>query len=278
MIDKSDYKEPVCPFDTDFYKDKSPAPSPKGHISVSEMISQIDRLYAKGDKAAAIRVLEQFASAARRLDDINGELSCINEMIGAYRMSGDSERGLAAVARCFELLKSAGISGSVSAGTILLNAATALRAFGHAAEAIKHYTEACRCYGANLDASDKRFAGLYNNMAAAYEDTDEYMQAERYYKLALSVLSKYESDEVCMLDCAVTHLNLAQFYISVDATDARANEHAEKAIKILDESFDNKSYYAHTAEKCAGGFDYLGYFMYADELRERVKSIYNERT
>ena len=93
MLDKSDYLEPCCPFDTDFYKD-APQKQPDGHISVSEMLSQIDRLYARGDRDAIGRVLTEYRENAERLGDIHGELSVLNEMLGHYRMTSNPEKAL----------------------------------------------------------------------------------------------------------------------------------------------------------------------------------------
>ncbi len=273
MLDKSDYLEPCCPFDTDFYKD-APQKQPDGHISVSEMLSQIDRLYARGDRDAIGRVLTEYRENAERLGDIHGELSVLNEMLGHYRMTSNPEKGLAAVNRTLELLPQADIAGSVSAGTILLNAATALRSFGNAAKALQLYAEACRCYAAHLPPEDRRFAGLYNNMASSYDDVGEKAHAETFYQKALAVLEKYDDPE-SVLDRAVTLLNLAQFYGAHDAADARAASFSEASFALFEESrLPREYYYAHTAEKCAGGFDALGFFVYADTLKARAEAIY----
>ena len=47
---------------------------------------------------------------------------------------------------------------------------------------------------------------------------------------------------------------------------------------MLDDCYSEADgYYAHTIEKCAGGFDALGYFVYAETLRERLQDWYRER-
>ena len=59
-------------------------------------------------------------------------------------------------------------------------------------------------------------------------------------------------------------------------------ENAERYVQMAEEILDREDlehgyYYAHTAEKIAGGFGYLGYFLKEAELKERAKEIY-ERT
>ncbi|MGN1121682.1 MAG: tetratricopeptide repeat protein [Eubacteriales bacterium] len=279
MLEPFDYKEPCCPFDTSFYKDAPGGEKPRGHISVPDMIASLDRLYARNDQAGVERVLEEYASQAKALGDVRGELSVVNEMLGHYRMSRNREKGTAAIERCLELLAVADIAGSVSAGTILLNAATAMRSFGKGAESIRLYTEASRCYAAHLPPEDTRFAGLYNNMASAYGDIGEFDHAELYYKRALALLSAHDDQPVCVLDAAVTCLNLAQFYNDRNPEDERVGEYAEKAMALFDRpSLPRDYYYAHTAGKCAGGFSYLGYFLYASTLSGRAKAFYRERS
>lgn len=275
VIDEFDWKEPRCPFDFDFYKEK-PSDKPTGHINVGEMISQIDRLYARGDAESAARVMEEYAEKAKKYGDINGELSAVNELLGNYRMNGKKEKGLAAAERCFELLKAAQIGGSVSAGTILINLATALCAFGENEKALRCYTDACRCYGANMPADDLRFAPLYNNMASVYEKNGDFGSAETYYKRAAEILSAHPGKSENLLDLAVSFINLAQLYQTLDPADERIAEYAEKAMEIFGrEEIPHNYYYAHTAGKCAGAFGYLGYFAFENELKELEKLIYS---
>ena len=273
MLDKKDYMEPICPFDRDFHKDVKAA-GPKRRISVSEMISQVDRLHARNDKDGAIRVLEQYRGEAQGYGDTDGELAAISELLGSYRITKREEEGLKTADRCFELLKISGIGGSVSAGTILVNCATMLSSFGKTDLAIKCYTDACRCYANHLPPEDTRFAALYNNMASVYEQSGDFESAEKYYKTAIAVLLKNGGKQECLLDLSVTYINLAQLYTASENYQA-AETYVKKAEDILDaEDMVRDYYYAHTAEKIAGGFGYLGYFMKEAELAERAKEIY----
>ena len=277
MLKDDDYKEPGCAFDFDFYKDKKERPEIKGRIKVSEMLSQVDRLYAREDFERVEKALDEYINEARALGDCEGELSAVNELVGCLRMSGKAEKGEKTVERCFELLALTGQDDTTSGGTVLLNAATALCAFGKPKKALETYKEACRIYSRHLPPEDERFAGLYNNMASAYESTGGYADAEKYYKAAIKVLDSYNTQN-CLLDKAVTYLNLAMLYNAQGSCDGRMEESAKEAMKILDSDMEREFYYAHTARKCAGGFSYLGYFLFASELNERADKYYNERS
>lgn len=272
MLDKKDYMEPMCPFDKSFHKDADKS-KPSGRINVGEMISQVDRLYSRNDKDGAIRVLEEYCRAAENYRDHEGELTAVSELLGSYRITRRKEEGLKTAERCFELLKLSGTGGSISAGTVLINCGTMLSSFGKTEKALMCYTDACRCYASHLPAEDERFAALYNNMASVYEQKGDFESAEKYYKTASAVLLKNKDKHNCILDLAVTYINLAQLYNVTEAYD-KIDEYVKMAEEILDSDTEYDYYYAHTAEKIAGGFGYLGYFIKENELKETARRIY----
>ena len=72
----------------------------------------------------------------------------------------------------------------------------------------------------------------------------------------------------------MTYINLAQLCNAKQEYET-VKEYVQKAEEILDnENMVHDYYYAHTAEKIAGGFGYLGYFMKEHELAERAREIY----
>ena len=54
----------------------------------------------------------------------------------------------------------------------------------------------------------------------------------------------------------------------------KIDEYLKKTMKLLDEHDTKDGYYAFVCEKCASVFNYYGYFVYYQDLLERVKSIY----
>ena len=242
-----------------------------GRIPMQEIIRECDRLFNLEKMAELGEFLRKWREEARHIGDREGELGILSELMGHYRMQGDRERGLMVVRDGFALLGQLGIGGSVSAGTILLNGATALQAFGDVDGALNYYKEAFRCYGAHLDPNDWRFAGLLNNMAAAYAAKHDVKYAEAYYRKALDVLKACGN----LMDAAVTHVNLAQMYAAEDRTDPRIASEFELAVACFDDpAAVHDGYYAHTCRKCASAFGPLGYPEIEEELNRRADEYY----
>lgn len=270
-IDREDYVEPVCPLGPpDGGGTPLRAPGRK-RIPLPEIIAECDRLFHAEKTAELGEHLRFWRARARELGDEEGELSILSELMGHYRMSGDRERGLAAVRDGFALMGKLNLGRCVSAGTILINGATALQAFGEYDEALRHYAEAFRCYGENLAPDDRRFAGLLNNMAAAYAAKEEFRHAEAYYRKALAIL-KIHSD---WMDAAVTRVNLAQMYCLVDPDDPKIQAELDEAMACFDDpAAVRDGYYAHTCRKCASAFGFLGREADERELNHRADAFY----
>ena len=240
-------------------------------IPMREIIEESDRLFNEERPFELGEHLRKWLAEARAIGDREGELGLLSELMGHYRMQGDRERGLAAVRDGFTLMGKLGIAGSVSAGTILINGATALQSFGEIDESLRYYKEAFRCYGAHLDPNDWRFAGLLNNMAAAYAAKHDVKYAEAYYRKALGVLKACGN----LMDAAVTHVNLAQMYAAEDRDDPRIAAELDLAAACFDDpAAVRDGYYAHTCRKCASAFGPLGRPEFEAELNRRADDYY----
>lgn len=196
----------------------------------------------------------------------------LSELLGYHRRDGDRDKAMDAVNGALDLIRIHRMGATVSGATVLLNAATTLKCFGRARESLPIFEHAARVYGDNLDPTDYRFAGLYNNMGLSYEDVEDFLQAERCFRLALRVIahSRHPENEL-----AVTCCNLAELYDRQDPEDPRIGECMEKAWDYLNApSLPRNGYHAFTISKCAPSFDYFGYFLYSKELKERAEQIY----
>ena len=247
-----------------------PSSSP-GKIPLQEIIARCDELFNAGKGAETGEFLRQWRQQAQVSGDERGELSLLNELIGHYRMNCDPRRGKEAVNAALDLIKKLALSETLSAGTIMLNAATALQSFGETEEALTLYKESRRIYEKTLPPGDKRFAGLLNNMAAAYVEKGEFKAAENCYLDALALLQESKD----LMDSAVTCLNLAQLYRSwnndtelIAAMLGCAMEYFDSPQSVRD------GYYAHTCSKCASGFGALGRKDIEEELKSRAEKIY----
>lgn len=247
--------------------------APLGMIPVSRIIEKLDGFFYKNDMESAGRLLSQWHEEASALRDKSGELSVVNEMLGYYRKMGEREKGLWSVERSLKLLRELDMTECVSGATVMLNAATTLKAFGKSEEAMPLYDTVFGIYSAQLTPSDARLGGFYNNKALALADLSRFEESEECYKKALAVMEQVDGGKP---DCAVTYVNMAHLYEKwLGADSDKISECLDSAYAILDGSdITRDSYYAYVCSKCAPSFDYFGYFAAASELSERSREIY----
>ncbi len=264
--------EPACPFDVSQYRSADQSGGASGRIDVRKILAEADEMYARNDSVSAEKMLERRLLEAEELGDDEGRLGVLNELLGCYRKTGNREAGLRAAEESLRTVSALGMEGTVTAGTVYLNAATTMREFGMAEEAVRLYDSAARAYAANLDPGDYRFAGLYNNYAACMEACGDIKSAEAYYLRALSVVSRLKD---CALEEAVTCVNLACMYGDEDSEDVRIEEYLMRAKQLFDRAdVPRDGYYAFNVSKCVDAFSHFGFFRDAKELRLRVEEIY----
>ena len=261
-----------CCFDTSEYTGVPDTEPCEKTVDVPAIIRGLDALYAQGREAEAHDCLERHLDEARAVGDWRAELSLTSELLGQYRRSMDEKKGLAAVDDALALVKAHRMGRTVSGATVLLNAATTLGCFGENAEALPIFRHVCRVYADNLDPQDYRLAGLYNNMANAHAALGERAEAEELFLRALRILESLEGGKT---EIAVTLCSLAELYDAADPEDARIAQVLERAWETLDDpALPRDGYYAFMASKCLPVFDRLGFFLYANDLKERIRDIH----
>ncbi|MBQ9355299.1 MAG: tetratricopeptide repeat protein [Clostridia bacterium] len=271
MIDEFDYKEPSCALcgGKEFYNPE--LASAKGRIPVKRVIEKADEYYNKNDLAGAKRHLEYWEKEAVALNDESGELSVINELLGLYRKNGDNDNAICVIERALFLTEKLEIPETVSAATVYLNAATTYKAVGKADKALPLYERTLKIYTENLDDSDERFGGFYNNYALALTDAGEFTKAEECYFNAIKVMEKAENGKP---DLAITYVNLAHLYEQAGKTE-KITDCLFKAYDLLnDESNIKNGYYAYVLDKCAPSFKYFGYDKIANDMKKESTEIY----
>lgn len=266
-----DYQEPICPFDVSAYTGTPDAEPTGQHMDVPQRIRELDAIIHAGKTEEALAFLHRSREEAAEMGDWRAELSMLSEMMGQYRYVNRPQQGLQAVQEGMALIREHHLGQTVSGATVMLNAATTLKHFGRAAEALPIFRHVSRIYADNLDPTDYRFGGLYNNMALACVDLEDAQGAEQYFRMALNVLAKGQHTEN---DMAVTWCNLAELYDRMDPLDERVGECVERAWDLLNmPELPQDGYHSISIEKCLPCFDYFGYFYYVKELRERVARI-----
>lgn len=250
------------------YKDV-PKDKPLGRIDVSRAISKLDELFSRNALSDAGKLLDFWRGEAVRLCDRQGELSIVNEQLGFFRRTNEEDRAMEAVDRSLVLIDRLNMQENVSAATILLNAATTLKAFGRAKDALPLYERTLSIYEKNLDASDVRFGGFYNNYALTLADLGLTDEARDAYAAAISVMMSHDDGKP---EAAISYINMAYLYPEHSAS---AHSCLKTAMELLEErSYMESGNYAFVLSKCAPAFRDFGYTDLADRLERRSKEIY----
>ena len=243
-------------------------------VPVERVLGKLDEHFGRNDYDAAERHLLYWLGEAKMINDNRSALLLLNELAGLYRKLGKESNALDTVSSLLSLVEEMGIENNIGAGTTYINCATVYKAFGKADKALPLFEKARSVYESSLDPTDKRFGGLFNNMALALVDLERFREAYELYDKAISVMEKVEDGE---LEVAITYLNIAsakEVELGAVESDGEIKDLVEKAMKILDEHENKDCYYAFVCEKCASVFGYFGYFLYEKELDRRAREIY----
>ena len=272
FLEREDYTDPTCPFCTDMFK-KNIKRIPTGRV-----ISKLDEYFSRNDYDGALRHLLYWLSEAESEGDTDGEFTVRNELMGLYRKIGQMDKAIEQTNAVLELIKTMQNENSVTAATAYLNAGTAYKAANMPESSIEYFTMAKEIYEKELDKTDSRLGGLYNNMALTLCDLSQFDKAIGYYEKAIEIMKGHKNG---LLDCAISYLNMAdakEKQLGLEAAEAEINALLEKAAAALDSDENERDgYYAFVCDKCAPSFGYYGYFLYENELKERARAIY-ERT
>jgi len=243
-------------------------------ISTERIIAKLDEYLHKNDYVSAERHLLYWLDEATRADDRRTQLLLHNELMGLYRKLGHRDEALAHAQKALDTVESLGASRQVGGATSYLNAATVYKAFNMADASLPLFESALQIYEAELDSNDGRLAGLYNNMALTLVDLKDFNRADELYKKAISIM-----ENLCdgAPEAAITYLNMAnaaEARLGLVEAEELITQYTSRAQALLEGYKNRDGNYAFVCEKCASVFDYYGYFIYAGELRERSRRIY----
>ena len=251
--------------------EKITIPEDKLTIPLDAVIKQCDEYFANDDLISLGEHLRFWRNEAKSINDIKGELSILNEMIGHYRMTNNKSEGLQAVDSAMKIIEELSFNLTPNIGTIILNAATALSAFGNYPKAFELYKKTEEIYNNSLDTKQELYAGLWNNMAHTLEKMGDSHGAQITYQKAIEVLSRLGM----LADLAVAYVNLAGLYFYSIKDKEKSLEALTFSLDIFNSNVIKKdSYYAHTCKKCAGAFNDMGFPEIAEDLYIRANEIY----
>ncbi|MCR5136069.1 MAG: tetratricopeptide repeat protein [Oscillospiraceae bacterium] len=244
-------------------------------IPVQRVLDRLDVLLSQRDYVNAEQQLLFWLSEAKNGNDLSGQLTLSNELIGYYRKQGNESEALRYVDDAVNLIQTMNLEGSITAGTSFINAATAYNAFGQLEKSREFFEKASIIYESSPAVTPFQMGGLYNNMGLNCAALGLYEEAMELYQRALNQMERVTNGS---LEQAVTLLNMADAVAAKEGTLAGENQ-IGKLIQsayahIRDESVLHDSYYAFVCEKCIPSFSYYGFFAIASELQEEVRRIH----
>ena len=229
--------------------------TPEGHIDLCRMTARLDSLLDTEDYSAADRLLCYWRGEAQALRDRKGELSVVSEQLGLYRKMLQKEPAEEAVDRALALIEELGVADTVGGATVLLNAATTMKAFGAAERALPYYERARAVYEKELSPDDTRLAGLYNNYALALADLHRAEEAETLYRRAIAITEKTVEGR---WDAAISLINLAHLYDG--SRDELIPDCIVQAIEYLTCPPEKQNgYYRYVLSKCEPSLRLFGF-------------------
>lgn len=242
-------------------------------ISTQRVLIKLDEYLSKNDYSSAERHLLYWLSEAESSSDHRAELLIRNELMGLYRKLGKRDEALDCVVKALNKIDSLDLGDQVGSATTFLNSATVYKAFGMADKSISLFERAKGIYESKLEANDSRLGGLYNNMALSLSDLSRFDEARELYNKAIGIMNVSGS----YLEVAITLLNLATMTeneLGLENACDIIDKYLSEAKELLEGWEDRNGYYAFVCDKCASVYGYYGHFAYENELKERVKSIY----
>ncbi len=241
-------------------------------VPIRRVIEKLDSCFSKNDLKGAGELLEYWINEGKKLNDTIGVLEILNEQIGFFRRINDKKQGMKAVEDALEIIESEKFLGTVSIGTIFINCATTLKAFGYPEKANPLYDKAEEIFSRFPETDSFRKAALYNNAASSYADLKQYEKSKEYYKKAIEILKK---DNIYKGELAVSYVNLAHIYFELDPCSEKVNENLDVAWNYLtDETVTKDGNYAFVCSKCASSFGYFGQFLKEEYLKAEAEKIY----
>lgn len=221
-------------------------------MDINQVLQQLDELFARHQIGQVEPFLLEKIEEAKSLGDSSALITLLNELIGHYRETGESEKSIICCKQVLELMDQLELKGSVAYATTLLNVANACRAAGLLRESMIYYQEVKEIYGRELEEADFRYASLYNNMSLLFQEMGDFESACDCLERALSIASLYEGARI---EVAVTYTNLAASQLKLGRVQ-EAIDNLHKAFSIF-EMDEEKDYHYSGALSAMGEAQYL---------------------
>ena len=246
-------------------------------MNIDTFFETLDSYFERNEIDRIDSFLVSSLEQAKEEEDYAAYISICNEMIGFYRSTSAFEKAYVAAEDVLLLMEELKLDHTEHFATTLLNAATAYRAAGDYAHALRFYRQALQIYEGIIPPEDYRYAGLYNNMSILLEKMDENEEAVACAKKALAIMEKTEGGEI---QTAVTLTNMALVYFKLSQPE-EAKTLLERALAIFEkDGAGTDEHYsgalAGMGEACYRMEEYEKALEYYERALEKVKFHYGE--
>lgn len=246
-------------------------------MNIDSFFETLDSYFEKNEIDKIDSFLEASLAQAKEEEDYAAYISICNEMIGFYRSTSAFQKAYTAAEDVLLLMEELKLEHTEHFATTLLNAATAYRAAGDYAQALRLYRQALQIYEGIIPPEDYRYAGLYNNMSILLEKMEENEESIACAKKALAIMETIEGGEI---QTAVSLTNLALVYFKV-SEPGQARELLERALAIFEKDGEGSDEHysgalAGMGEACFRMEEYDKALEYYERALEKVKLHYGE--
>lgn len=246
-------------------------------MNIDTFFETLDAYFEKNEIDKIDSFLVSSLAQAKEEEDYAAYISICNEMIGFYRSTSAFEKAYVAAEDVLLLMEELKLDHTEHFATSLLNAATAYRAAGDYAQALRLYRQALQIYEGIIPPDDYRYAGLYNNMSILLEKMEENEEAIACAKKALAIMEKIDGGEI---QTAVTLTNMALLYFKVSDNE-EAKRLLERALAIFEKDGEGTDEHysgalAGMGEACYRMEEYEKALAYYEKALDKVKLHYGE--
>lgn len=185
-------------------------------MDIQSVLRQVDIFLGENKGKEAERLMQESVLQAVEEGDDNSLLQLLNELIGYYRETGQTEVSFQMASQAIAQAKRMGLDGTVPFATTLLNSANAFRAGGRLQESLEAYEEVQTIYDKQLPKDHLFVAGLQNNLSLLYQEMQEFDKAKICLLKALEIVKAKDA----FYEVAVTYANLASTCVQLGELEA----------------------------------------------------------
>ena len=228
---------------------------------MEDFFKKLNSLLKDGKLDETKKFLEDSLETAINSKDSNMILAILNELVGFYRDITQYDEALKYAKAILPLIEKLGLKNTIYHVKSLINIANIKRFSNNIYESINISKNAITIYEENNLNDSITKASIYNNLALAYQQKENYSDAITYLNNAIEIIKK-ENDEIKL---ATSYSNLSLCYLKMNNLD-KAEFYLNKAKLVFEQ---NKNDFHFT-----GFLSNLAEFYYLKNKLEKAKETY----